>query len=366
MKKTLFAVIFAFFGLVFCSCGAKKGVVIEIPELEKGDVYIVYADPDMINAGTQEELAHAVIKNGRCEIKLDSSDFKGKIKECSVTIINQERQFACNLPLAVEKGKTVTLHIDGVNDYLNKKSPLKVSYSGSKYAEEFSQFWQQVNDSFMELSSNNNAVQTYEKQVGIYKQFIERHPETGFVYSIIIGEMTMIEDDNNPVLKYCEELSETKSDNVWLNYLIAAYKDRKVRAATASTLVFSAVDKDGNTVTDRDINKGKLVLIDFWATWCKPCREAIPHLQELYARYHSKGLEMVSISVDMNPNDWQKYIKSNPFQWTSLLGDGNELTQRYNFKYIPYVLIADKDGKILKKGIEVNKLEQFIPEYLNK
>ena len=346
------------------SCSKDNIIVIEIPELSEGEIRITYQDPDMINARTQEEVASTVVRNGKCELTLDSITLNGKIKECTVTIINKEKQFGANLPLFIEKGKNITMKITGVGDYLMGKSILNISYKGSKFAEDFSEFWQSVNDSFMELSQNNNDKQTYLKQVNLYKDFIKEYPESGYAYSVLIGEMQMLQEDTNPIIQYCAELADKKTDNTWQKYLAEAYKFRQMKQITASTLVFSAQDKEGNTITERDV-KGKLILVDFWASWCKPCLESIPKLERIYNKYKNNGLTVVSVSLDTNPNDWIKYTKKHPFKWLSLLGNGQEITQRYDFKYIPYIIAADKDGKVIRKGIEIDGLEQFIEQYLN-
>ncbi|MBR1626405.1 MAG: TlpA family protein disulfide reductase [Bacteroidales bacterium] len=363
MKKIFYLIAAALLGIFFTSCSQDKRVVISIPEMSEGEIYVLYQDPDMISSRMQDEIAKTEIRNGKCEINLDTLSFEGKRKECSVTIINEDKHFEANLPLIVEKGKTIVLTIKGVSDYLDHKSILDISYSGSRFAEEFSEFWQKVNDSFMELSRNNNAPETFKKQADLYKDFIKKYPESGYAYSVLISEIQMLQDNDNAVMKYCEELVNEKSNNAWHKYFTEAYKYKLAKQTVASTLVFSGQDKDGKTFTERDV-KGKLILIDFWASWCKPCIEALPKLKNLHNKYKDKGLTIVSISVDMNPNDWNTFIEKNPFEWLSVLGNGQDLTQRYDFQYIPYVLIADANGKILQKGIEVDKLEGFIDKYL--
>ena len=364
MKK-LFLAMALLLGVIATSCSDNKKVIIEIPEMSDAQVYVIYQDPDMINARTQEEVAKTEIKDGKCELDFDTLNFDGKRKECTVTLINQDKQFGANLPLIIEKGKTVKLKISGVSDYLAQKSILNVSYSGSKFAEAFSDFWKQVNDSFEELVRSNNDVKVYKKQTDIFKNFIKKYPDSGYPYSMLIGEMQMIPEEDNPIVKYCSDLTETQNDNPWHKYLADAYKYRQMKRATASTLVLSAQDIDGKQYTERDF-KGKLILVDFWASWCKPCIESIPKLQKIYDKYKDKGLTVVSVSVDTNPNDWAAYVEKNPFVWTSLIGHGREITERYDFQYIPYVLLADSEGKILRQGIEIEKLEGFIEEYLNK
>ena len=348
--------------LLFISCSGKKQIEINIPELKDGQVLIGYQDPSMIETYNQKEVCKGELKDGRFSINLDSLDFKGKVYECVVTIINKDKQFACQTPMPIQKDKIITLTITGVNDYMKGIAPLNVSYSGSKYAEEFSDFWDQINKSFVELfKSNDNKI--YQKQVDIYKAYLKKNPQSGYAYATIISEMNMIKDDNNPIIKYCEELSAQKTDNEWLNYLSSYYKTRKLKQISGGTLVFTAQNIKGDTITERNIN-GKLILVDFWASWCKPCIETMPKLEALYNKYHSKGLEIISISVDTNPNDWAKYMSKHSFKWLSLLGNGKELTQRYDFQYIPHILVVDSKGKVLQSGIEADKLDAFIESYL--
>ncbi len=364
MKKILLAFV-AIVGVFFASCSNDKKVVVDIAELSEGDVVVIYQDPDMINARTSEQIATAKIKNGKCEIILDSLEFEGKIKECAITIVNQNKQFGASLPCIIEKGKTITITITGVGDYLARKNILNISYKGSKFAEDFSRFWKDVNDSFMELSRNNNDVKTFKKQVELYKSFIKKYPQSGYAYSVLISEMQTLQNADNPIMDYCRELSNEQTDNVWQKYLSQAYKYKIVQQTANSTLVFTALNQQGDTLTERDV-KGELILVDFWASWCKPCLEALPKIEKVWEKYKGKGLSVVSISVDTNPNDWIKFIEKNPMKWTSLIGNGQEITQRYNFQYIPHLILADKNGKILQNGIDIEKLDELIEKNINK
>lgn len=366
MKKRI-CLILAIISMVFVSCSRTTSLTVDIPEVSSGKVYVIYADPEQINNRQQDVLAQKDFTNGKITIEFDSLKFdKSKIKECALVVVNEQQQFSCNLPLPIEKGKKITVTISGVKEYLNHQSNLKVSYSGSKQAEDFSDFWQKVNKTFVDLSQGQNNTKIYQEQVNLYKDYLKKYPDSGFPYSIILGQLSLISnEDSNPVMQYCAQLSEQKSDNPWLNLLIAAYKDKKIKAVTSKELVFSAQDNNNKIYTERNV-KGKLILVDFWATWCKPCQESIPKLKSLYTKYHSRGLEIVSISLDTNPNDWTSYIQKNPFPWLSLIGNGKEITQRYDFQYIPYVILADEHGKILKSNIQVEELEKFIDSYLSK
>lgn len=96
--------------------------------------------------------------------------------------------------------------------------------------------------------------------------------------------------------------------------------------------------------------KGKYVLIDFWASWCGPCRQAIPKVKELYAQYRDKGLEVVSISIDTDKNAWRKAMADEKMPWEQLLSDNKDKTMAdFQFAGIPTLYLLDREGKIVTK-----------------
>ncbi len=95
--------------------------------------------------------------------------------------------------------------------------------------------------------------------------------------------------------------------------------------------------------------KGKYLLIDFWASWCGPCRAAIPKVKELYASYHPKKLNIVSISIDDSKKDWKKAVNEEEMPWQQLLSPDNERTmKKFQFSGIPTMYLIDPEGKIIK------------------
>lgn len=112
---------------------------------------------------------------------------------------------------------------------------------------------------------------------------------------------------------------------------------------------FSYPDKEGKTVTMESL-KGKVVLIDVWATWCGPCKEEIPHLKKLEEEMKGKDVEIISLSTD-SPNDkekWLKMIRDENLGGTQLFaGSGNEFSKYYKINAIPRFLVFDKQGKIV-------------------
>lgn len=348
---------------LFVSCSRHTEVNVEIPELTEGKVYIVYADPDQIASRQQEDIAEGEIKNGKITFDLSNLNIENKTKDCTISILNEEKHFMCTLPLPVEKGKNITLTITGIKEYTSGQSPLKVSYSGNKQAEKFSEFLNNINIELASLGEDSKSQNAYTKIVRLCKDFLNEYPKSAFPYTVIISQLSRVEGLNNPLMKYCEELSNQKSDNVWHKYLTAKYKEKIMREAMAKQMVFSAQDKDSKEYSERDF-AGKTTLIHFWSVKSPKCMEVIANLKNIYNKYHSLGLEVVSISIDPAPSDWFKWSRENSLDWTSLVADGTTITNRYNFNDIPCYLLFSKDGKLIKKSNIVEELEPNIKQSL--
>jgi thiol-disulfide isomerase/thioredoxin len=94
--------------------------------------------------------------------------------------------------------------------------------------------------------------------------------------------------------------------------------------------------------------KGKYLLIDFWASWCGPCRAAVPKVKQLYDRYKDKGFEVVSISIDDSKTAWQKAMEEEKMPWQQWLSpDKNKTMQTFLFSAIPTLYLVDRQGRII-------------------
>ncbi|PXY00984.1 hypothetical protein DF185_10005 [Marinifilum breve] len=125
---------------------------------------------------------------------------------------------------------------------------------------------------------------------------------------------------------------------------------------------FTLKDATGNEHSLSDF-KGKYLVIDFWASWCGPCKKEMPFMKELYGKYHAKGLEMLAISTDQDPNAWKKAMKKLNMPYLQLHDKNGDVAASYFVRGIPYVLLIGPKGDIL--AIERGEaLEETIKENL--
>ena len=113
----------------------------------------------------------------------------------------------------------------------------------------------------------------------------------------------------------------------------------------------------------------KIIILDFWASWCPDCRKANPDLVKIYNEFKDKGLEIVSVSLDTDETAWKNAIEKDglawPFHVSDLKGWNNEVAQMYTIAFIPQNLIIGKDGLIIEKNLPFEKMEDFLSNTLN-
>lgn len=212
-----------------------------------------------------------------------------------------------------------------------------------------------------ELEDKLNEMQ--EQQFSQLKDFVKKNATNqvgqevfGYIaYNLEVPEMeeivALIPEDtqkNNPqVAKIVDRLAVLKKTAVGSKYI----------NLTGDT-------PEGSQISLSDyVGKNKLVLVDFWASWCGPCRVAMPSLIKLYNEYHNKGFEIVGVSLDDNKDSWVKGIEELKLVWpqmSDLKGWGTELGKEYAVSSIPYTVLIDQDGTIINIRPNEAKLEELL------
>ena len=154
-----------------------------------------------------------------------------------------------------------------------------------------------------------------------------------------------------------------KSDEI----LAAIEKDRKaaeLRKSLVAGAEFPGIEGkslDGAAVSTAAL-KGKVVLVDFWATWCPPCRDEIPRVLAAYEKYHAKGFEVLAISLDQNEEDLKKFVAEKKLPWPQIYEGADAIAEKFGIESIPTTYLLGADGKIVAVGPRGEALAQKLEE----
>ena len=128
---------------------------------------------------------------------------------------------------------------------------------------------------------------------------------------------------------------------------------------------FKAVQPDGKEMKLSDyVGKGKYVLVDFWASWCGPCREEIPGLKDLYYEFKGDKFDIVGAPVFDKASNTLEAVKEFKIPWTQILNVPESVPAAYGFNYIPYIILVGPDGTILETNLRGEGIRSAVKKYL--
>jgi peroxiredoxin len=147
---------------------------------------------------------------------------------------------------------------------------------------------------------------------------------------------------------------------------IAEYQRISLKTGIGATPDFALADTAGKTLRLSDL-KGKYVLVDFWASWCAPCRKENPNVVEAYKKFHDKGLDIVGVSLDTKKDAWLKAINHDGLTWfhvSDLKGWDGNIEKELGIKVVPTNFLLDKNGKVIAKNLREEALQKKLEELL--
>lgn len=170
----------------------------------------------------------------------------------------------------------------------------------------------------------------------------------------VIAKLEAKNPDYAPLLKYKRNRAEAR-----------AQKERLAEGQVAPE--FSFPTPDGKKKLGPQDFKGKILVLDFWASWCGPCRLEIPNLKKDYKEFSHKGVAFLSVSIDKDEAAWRKAMKEENMPWPQVNAPkaGKEVMKQYQFSGIPYILVLDKEGRIVGKNLRGQALTDKLNEMVN-
>jgi peroxiredoxin len=111
-----------------------------------------------------------------------------------------------------------------------------------------------------------------------------------------------------------------------------------------------------------DAYKDKIILVDFWASWCKPCRTNHPDLVNLYEEFKTKNFDIVSVSIDKNLSSWEKAIEKDGLMWENLIDKESKVSNELGVQEIPFNYLLDYDGKIIAINLSVKEIKNILTQ----
>lgn len=358
MRKLLLSIVAASMTLAACNAQSGYKVTGTVEGMPDGKAIIA-----TVNGSSLDTLAKADVKNG-------SFEFTGNVSEPTgayIMVIGQRGAIPFmleNANITVNAGQA-GLTVTGSEGQKIYDQFMAINTTTQQEAMKLQQEYQAANgdqakmqaiqEAYAKLMTDAQAKET---------ELIKANPDSYVSTFVIVSSMGQMEYEQ---LKERYNLLGEKAKASAQGKAIAA-QIAKLESTAIGQIApnFTITTPEGESISLYDI-KGKVKLIDFWASWCGPCRGENPHVVEIYKEYHPKGLEIFGVSLDNNKEAWVKAIADDGLVWkhgSDLKGWQSAPAQLYSVSGIPHTVLLDENNKIIAKNLRGDELKQKIAELL--
>ena len=363
MNKFSFLIIAAM--LFLASCTPKNQVIItgNISGLDNVTVFLSVRENKI-----WVKLDSCAIVNGKFQLKTI-------VDEPRLAFLMMEPQgIFPRTPVLLEPGKlTITGNAD----------PADITINGSKLHDEYHSIMEQsdaLDKVYDELLATYNAAQesrnlmgmataklqldeVENQQVNLKKDYVKEHPKSFVSLIFITSELI-----------YYASLQELESYKSWIDHSLYGTKamkeiDQRIEALQkfepGQIVPEIALPDTAGVVRKLSDLRGKYVMVDFWASWCRPCRMENPEIVAVYQQFHDKGFDIFAVSLDENKEAWMNAINKDNLTWThvsELKRWHGEVSSEFCINSIPSNLIINPEGKIIARNVFGKELQRMIDE----
>ena len=208
------------------------------------------------------------------------------------------------------------------------------------------------NDSIMMDSLNKVGTALMEQQDSFRDDYIKAHPDSFVTHYILDG----VKQDY-PLNELKDLVGSFTTESIYkddLNDYITKLEHLEVGQPFID---FSLMTKDNTElVLSEIIAQNKLTLVDFWASWCGPCRRENPVVKAAYEQFHELGFDVIGVSVDQDEAAWLQAVEEDQLPWTHVRDTENTVSEDYMIYYIPSNFLFDQDGNMVAKGLRGEEL----------